>query len=180
MRFEHTDIEGVFLITPERIPDERGYFVKTWGEDDFKAHGLAHMVARNVSYNRREGTLRGMHFQRQPHSEAKLICALTGAIFDVALDLRPESSTHLKWVGKHLRAETGDMLYVPEGCAHGFITLEPETTVEYLISAFYAPQASAGVRWDDPSFGVKWPLEPTVISARDRGWPEFEPTRIQV
>jgi dTDP-4-dehydrorhamnose 3,5-epimerase len=180
MRFEHTEIAGVILITPERIPDERGYFVKTWGDDDFEVHGLAHMVARNLSYNRREGTLRGMHFQHAPHAEAKLVCALRGAIFDLAVDLRPDSSTYLKWVGKDLRAETGDMLYIPEGCAHGFITLEPETTVEYLISAFYAPQASAGVRWNDPRFGIHWPIEPTVISTRDRGWPDFEPTRVQV
>jgi dTDP-4-dehydrorhamnose 3,5-epimerase len=180
MRFEHTDIDGVILITPERIPDERGYFVKTWGEDDFEAHGLAHMVARNLSYNRSEGTLRGMHFQHAPHAEAKLICALQGAIYDVALDLRQDSSTYLRWVGKELRAETGDMLYVPEGCAHGFITLEPHTTTEYLISAFYAPQASGGVRWDDPAFDIDWPTQPTVISERDRAWPDFQPTHTRV
>ena len=174
MRFEQTEIDGVILITPERIPDERGYFVKTWGEDDFEAHGLARMVARNLSYNRSERTLRGMHFQHAPHAEAKLISPVSGAIFDVAIDLRQDSLTFMKWVGRELRAGTGDMLYVPEGCAHGFITLEPHTTTEYLISAFYAPQASGGVRWVDPRFGIRWPIEPRVISARDGAWPDFQ------
>jgi dTDP-4-dehydrorhamnose 3,5-epimerase len=178
MRFEHTDIEGVILITPERISDERGFFVKTWGDDDFDAHGLAHMVARNMSYNEARGTLRGMHFQRAPHAEAKLICALTGAIYDVALDLRPESPTYRQWFAAELRAEKGEMLYIPEGCAHGFITLEPRTTTEYLISAFYAPAASGGVRWNDPTFAIQWPIAPTLISERDRAWPDFEPNAI--
>jgi dTDP-4-dehydrorhamnose 3,5-epimerase len=173
MIFTQTDIEGVLLITPERIPDERGYFVKTWGQDDFEANGLARMVARNMSYNREKGTLRGMHFQREPHAEAKLVSPLTGAIYDVALDLRRESPSYGKWVARELRAEMGGMLYVPEGCAHGFITLEPDTTVEYLISEFYAPGASGGVRWDDPAFSIEWPLQPTVMSARDRSWPNY-------
>ncbi len=171
MIFTQTEIDGVLLITPERIPDERGFFVKTWSQDDFEASGLAHMVARNMSYNRLRGTLRGLHFQREPHAEAKLVSPLTGAIYDVALDLRRESPSYGKWVARELRAETGGMLYVPEGCAHGFITLEPETTVEYLISEFYAPESSGGVRWDDPAFGIRWPLAPSAISARDSAWP---------
>ena len=173
MIFTRTDIEGVLLITPERIPDERGYFVKTWGQDDFDANGLARMVARNMSYNRQVGTLRGMHFQREPHAEAKLVSPLTGAIYDVALDLRRDSPSYGRWVGKVLRAAAGDMLYVPEGCAHGFITLEPDTTIEYLISAYYAPHAADGIRWDDPAFAIAWPLTPTVMSARDRSWPNY-------
>jgi dTDP-4-dehydrorhamnose 3,5-epimerase len=177
MRFEHTDIEGALLIRPERIPDERGFFVQTWGDHDFETHGLARMVARNQSFNHTRGTLRGMHFQRSPNAEAKLICALAGAIFDVALDLRPDSPSYMKWVGEVLSASNGEMLYVPEGCAHGFITLEPDTTTEYLISAYYAPQASGGVRWNDPAFNIHWPIEPTLMSERDRAWPDFEPTR---
>ena len=173
MIFTQTDIDGVLLITPERIPDERGYFVKTWGQDDFEAGGLARMVARNMSYNRAKGTLRGMHFQRQPHAEAKLVSPLSGAIYDVALDLRTGSPSYGRWVARELRAETGVMLYVPEGCAHGFITLEPDTTVEYLISEYYAPHAARGVRWDDPAFAIEWPLAPTVISTRDRSWPNY-------
>ena len=174
MIFTPTEIAGVVLITPERIHDERGFFTKTWGEDDFGANGLnPHMVARNVSFNREKGTLRGMHFQRPPHAEAKLICALTGAIYDVALDLRCDSPTFGRWVGRELRADTGEMLYVPEGCAHGFISLEPNTTTEYLITAYYAPEASGGVRWNDPAFDIQWPAEPSVMSARDRAWPDF-------
>ena len=177
MRFEPADIDGVVKIIPERFPDERGFFVKTWGEDDFEANGLSRMVARNLSFNHARGTLRGMHFQRAPHSEAKLICALTGAIYDVALDLRRDSPTLGKWFGAELRAESGEMLYVPEGCAHGFITLEPRTTVEYLISALYAPHAADGVLWNDPAFGIEWPLQPTVMSPRDRTWPDYAPDR---
>ncbi len=169
MRFESTDLEGVWLITPERIPDERGFFVKTWGEDDFAAQGLAHMVARNMSYNREQATLRGMHFQQPPHAEAKLVSPLAGVIFDVAIDLRPDSPSYLRWTGRELRAEAGQMLFIPEGCAHGFVTLAPDTTVEYLISAFYAPQASGGIRWNDEFFGITWPAAPRVISARDGG-----------
>ena len=175
MIFTPTELAGVMLITPERIPDERGFFTKTWGQDDFEANGLnPRMVARNMSYNRERGTLRGMHFQRAPHAEAKLICAMAGAIYDVALDLRRDSPTFARWVARELRAETGEMLYVPEGCAHGFMTLEPDTTTEYLISEFYAPGASGGVRWDDPSFGIQWPALPTVMSLRDRTWPDFD------
>jgi dTDP-4-dehydrorhamnose 3,5-epimerase len=175
MIFTPTEIEGVVLIAPERIPDERGFFVKTWGQDDFVAQGLnPNMVARNASYNREKGTLRGMHFQRAPHSEAKLVSPLVGSIFDVAIDLRRDSATYLHWTARELHSESGEMLYVPEGCAHGFITLEPDTTVEYLISAFYAPEAAAGLRWDDPAIGIRWPLAPTVVSARDRAWPALD------
>lgn len=175
MLFTPTEIEGVVLITPERIPDERGFFTKTWGEDDFEAFGLnPRMVARNMSYNRHKGTLRGMHFQRPPHSEAKLVSATAGAIYDVALDLRLDSPSYGCWVARELRAETGEMLYVPEGCAHGFMTLEPDTITEYLITAYYAPDASGGVRWNDPAFDIHWPLEPSVISERDRAWPNFD------
>jgi dTDP-4-dehydrorhamnose 3,5-epimerase len=175
MIFKTTKLPGVLLVTPERIPDERGFFTKTWGNDDFEANGLACMIARNVSYNRERGTLRGMHYQRPPHAEAKLVSPLIGSIYDVALDLRRESPTYGKWFGAELRAETGEMLYVPEGCAHGFVTLEPHTTVEYLISAYYAPDASGGVRWDDSAFRIAWPIEPTVISARDNAWPNVQP-----
>src|SRR5947209_5720751 len=154
MIFTRTDIPDVVLITPEHIPDERGFFVQTWGQADFEANGLQRpMVARNMSYNRERGTLRGMHFQRPPHAEAKLVSTLVGSVFDVAIDLRQDSPTFGKWVGHELRADTGDMLYVPEGFAHGYITLEPHTTVEYLISERYAPEASSGVRWDDAFFG---------------------------
>jgi dTDP-4-dehydrorhamnose 3,5-epimerase len=174
MHFEHTFISGVVLITPERFADERGFFVRTWGQDVFEAQGLcSRMVQRNLSFNKDVGTLRGIHFQRPPHAEVKLVSCTIGAIYDVAVDLRQDSPTFLKWFGAELRPETGVMLYVPEGCAHGYLTLEPNTTVEYLMSAFYQPDAAGGVRWDDPCFGVRWPIPPVVMNPRDRSWPDF-------
>jgi dTDP-4-dehydrorhamnose 3,5-epimerase len=174
MIFECTDIEGVVLVKPDRFPDERGYFARTWGEDVFAAHGLSTRVAqRNLSYNTEAGTLRGMHYQRPPHSEIKLVSCLVGSIFDVAIDLRPESPTFCRWVGVELRADEGTMLYIPEGCAHGYLTLTPDTLIEYLVSEFYHPEAAAGVRWDDPQFGVQWPASPQIIAERDRTYPDF-------
>jgi len=177
MKFESTEIDGVVRITPEQIPDERGFFAQTWGQGEFEAEGLTPpMVQRNVSYNDIAGTLRGMHFQRSPHAEVKLVACLVGAIFDVAMDLRRESPTFGMWFGAELRSVAGSMLYIPEGCAHGYLTLEPKTTVEYLISTPYAPHSAGGVRWDDPFFGVRWPSEPTLINPRDRSWPDFVPS----
>jgi dTDP-4-dehydrorhamnose 3,5-epimerase len=174
MRFAQTEIAGVVLVTAERHADERGYFARTWCQDEFAAHGLdPRVVQRNVSYNRAAATLRGMHYQRQPYAEAKLVSCTSGAIFDVAIDLRRDSPTWRRWVAAELRADTGTMLYIPEGCAHGFLTLEPETSVEYLMSAAFEPSAAAGVRWDDPAFGIQWPCPPRVMSARDRQWPDF-------
>jgi dTDP-4-dehydrorhamnose 3,5-epimerase len=181
MLFEPTSLPDVVLITPERIPDERGFFAQTWGHEDFEAHGLyARMVARNVAYNREAATLRGMHFQLPPHSEAKLVSCVVGALYDVAIDLRPDSATYGLWVGVELRGETGAMLYVPEGFAHGYLTLEPNTKVEYLISAYYAPDAARGVRWDDPRFGVVWPMRPQLISQRDSAWPDYDPDALSL
>jgi dTDP-4-dehydrorhamnose 3,5-epimerase len=176
MIFQSTDVEGVVLVTEERFKDERGFFARTWGQDEFEANGLnPHMVQRNLSYNRKTGTLRGMHYQLPPHAEVKLVSCLVGAIYDVAIDLRRDSPTFGKWAGAELRPESGAMLYIPEGCAHGFLTLEPDTVVEYLISAFYAPEAACGVRWNDPVFGVLWPAEPTLMAERDRTYPDFKP-----
>ncbi|HEV7665461.1 MAG TPA: dTDP-4-dehydrorhamnose 3,5-epimerase [Chloroflexota bacterium] len=176
MNFQPTDIEGVVLVSPERFDDERGFFARTWGQDVFEANGLKQpMVQRNLSYNRQSGTLRGMHYQRAPHAEVKLVSCLAGTIFDVAVDLRSDSPTFGKWVGYELRPETGNSLYIPEGCAHGLLTLEPGSVVEYLISAYYAPQAACGVRWDDAFFGIRWPTKPTVMNERDRTYPDFRP-----
>ena len=176
MKFESTEIDGVVLITPERIFDERGFFAKTWGQDDFEALGLnPRVVVRNVSYNTEVRTLRGMHWQQAPHGEVKMVSCTAGALFDVAVDLRPGSPTRGRWVGAELRADTGVMLYIPEGCAHGYLTLEPHTTVEYLISEFYHPESAAGARWDDPAFGIRWPAQPLVMNERDRTWPDLQP-----
>jgi dTDP-4-dehydrorhamnose 3,5-epimerase len=176
MIFVQTDLPGVVLITPEPIPDERGTFTQTWGLKEFEAGGLnAHMIVRNRCINRRARTLRGLHFQRVPHAEARLASAVAGAIYDVAVDLRTDSPTYGKWVGNELRADTGTMIYVPEGLAHGFVTLEPDTSVDYLLSASYAPEAAGGVRWDDPQFDIRWPFPPAVLSDRDRTWPDYRP-----
>jgi dTDP-4-dehydrorhamnose 3,5-epimerase len=174
MRIEDTAVHGVKLITPQHIEDDRGYFVMTWAQDAFEQHGLeSRVVQRNVSFNRQAGTLRGMHYQRAPHGEVKLVSCLVGAIYDVAIDLRPDSPTYRKWFGAELRGSDARMLYIPEGCAHGYLTLEPDSTVEYLVSAFYEPESAGGVRWDDPAFNVHWPAQPAIMNARDRTYPDF-------
>jgi dTDP-4-dehydrorhamnose 3,5-epimerase len=181
MRFQETNVLGVRLITPDHFEDERGFFERTWALDEFTEWGLeTRMVQRNVSYNRAARTLRGMHFQREPYPEVKLVSCIVGAIYDVAVDIRPESATFGKWFGAELRQDNGAMLYVPQGCAHGYLSLEPDTTVEYLISEFYHPEVAGGIRWDDPFFNVRWPLEPTVINARDASYPDFVPHQVEV
>lgn len=172
MRIEDTPLAGVKLITPHRFSDERGYFAMTWAANVMADAGLeTPMVQRNVSFNAESLTLRGMHYQREPHAEAKLITCLVGSIYDVAIDLRPESSTYLQWYGAELSIDNGSMLYVPRGCAHGYLTLSPNALVEYLVSTYYAPDAAAGVRWDDPLFGIRWPDRPRCINDRDRTYP---------
>ena len=174
MQFEQTNVAGVVLITPDRFDDERGFFARTWALDEFEAHGLeTRVVQRNLSYNRHSHTLRGMHYQKPPFTEVKVISCLAGAVFDVAIDIRPESPTFGEWVGAELRQDNGAVLYVPAGCAHGYLSLEPHSTVEYLISEFYHPEAAAGIRWNDPFFGVRWPTEPTLVNERDGTWPDF-------
>jgi dTDP-4-dehydrorhamnose 3,5-epimerase len=174
MRFQDTNVEGVLLIAPDHFEDERGYFQRTWALDEFTDRGLEpRMVQRNVSYNRASGTLRGMHFQREPYSEVKLISCSIGAIYDVAIDIRPDSPTFGQWFGAELRQDNGQMLYVPRGCAHGYLSLVPDSTVEYLISEFYHPEAAGGIRWNDPYFNVNWPTEPSVVNARDATWPDW-------
>lgn len=174
MRFEPTNVQGVVLITPDRFDDERGYLARTWGLDVFEEHGLkAQVVQRNESYNRAAGTLRGLHFQKPPHEEVKIVSCRAGAVFDVAVDLRRQSPTFGQWYGAELSLRNGAVLYVPEGCAHGYLSLEDDSTVEYLISEFYHPEAAGGVRWDDPMFGIRWPRAVEVINERDRTYPDF-------
>ena len=172
MHFLTTEIEGIFLIEPERRADERGFFARTWCEREFRQQGLpSHFVQCSVSYNHLRGTLRGMHYQRAPYGEYKVVRCNRGAIFDVAIDLRSDSPTHCRWVGFELNEENGRMLYIPEGCAHGFITLVDRTELYYQISEFYHPESVAGVRWDDPAFGIQWPIKPAIISPRDASFP---------
>lgn len=172
MRFIETPIGGAFVIEIEPACDERGFFARTFCEDEFRAHGLRSDMAQcSVSFNDRRGTLRGMHYQTAPHEEAKLVRCTMGAIHDVVLDLRPDSPTRHRSYGNKLTADNRRMLYVPEGCAHGFITLSDNAEVFYQISTVYAPAASRGVRWNDPAFSIVWPIEPVIISDRDAQWP---------
>jgi len=173
---EPTPLPGAVLIRPERLGDERGHFARTYCRRELAAAGLDFEVAQaSVSFNRRRGTLRGMHFQAEPHPEIKLVRCTRGALFDVIIDLRPESPTFRRWFGAELTEENGDALYVPAGFAHGFITLADETEVSYFISAFYEPALARAVRWDDPAFGIAWPLAPVVMSDRDRSVADFRP-----
>jgi dTDP-4-dehydrorhamnose 3,5-epimerase len=176
MRFTSTTIAGAFLVDLEPITDERGFFARSFCRREFVAHGLNPELAQcNVSLNRRRGTLRGMHWQAAPHEEAKLVRCTRGMLHDVIVDLRAGSSTYGRHTAVLLSAENRRMLYVPEGCAHGFLTLEDDTEVLYQMSAFYAPESARGVRFDDPAFGIRWPAEVTVISERDRGYPDWAP-----
>jgi len=175
MIFEETILKGAFLIKPERLEDERGFFARVWCRKEFDAHGLGTtLVQCNVSFNASKWTLRGMHYQAPPHEEAKLVRCTMGAIYDVIVDLRKDSPTYRRHVGEVLSAENRNMFYIPEGFAHGFITLEDRTEVFYQMSAFYDAESARGVRWNDPAFGILWPAEVTVISERDRNYPDFE------
>lgn len=175
MKFISTPLPDVFLIEPELIEDERGFFARTFCDREFARHGLnPHLSQCSVSYNPRAGTLRGMHWQAQPHAEAKLIHCTQGAIYDVALDLRPYSPTFKRWFATELSAKNHRLFYIPEGCAHGFQTLTEDCEVCYQISAPYVPEAARGVRWDDPAFGIEWPTATRrILSARDSAYPAF-------
>jgi dTDP-4-dehydrorhamnose 3,5-epimerase len=174
MIFSETRLPGAFIVDLEKRVDERGFFARGWCQHEFEEHGLvAHVAQTNISYSQRRGTLRGMHSQAEPYAEAKLVRCTRGAIYDVIIDLRPASPTHRQWVGVELTQPNYRMLYVPEGFAHGFITLEADTEVTYQVSQFYTPAAERGVRWDDPAFGIRWPVAVQVISDKDRSWPDY-------
>ncbi len=174
MTFEPTTIPGAFVVQPERFTDERGYFARTWTAEEMSGQGLNPLLSQcSMSGNGRAGTLRGLHYQAAPHAEAKLVRCTRGRIFDVAVDLRPGSPAFRQWTGVELDPTSGAALYIPEGCAHGFLTLEDDTDVSYMISAPYVPSAGRGVRWDDPAFGIEWPTDVRVINERDAGYPDF-------
>ena len=171
MIFHDTAVAGVRLLDLERKEDARGFFAEAFRRDEFVARGLGGEFAQwNLARNRLRGTVRGMHFQLPPHDEAKIVRCSAGAILDVAVDLRPGSATYRRWVGVELSASNGRALYVPEGCAHGYQTLAPDTEVYYLVSKAYAPAHARGVRHDDPAFGIAWPLPVAAISDADRSW----------
>lgn len=175
MQFQPTDLSGVWLIDLEPIEDERGFFARTFCEREFGKRGLeTRFVQHSISRSKLAGTLRGMHFQKPPHEEVKLIRCTRGMLHDVIIDLRPQSPTFRRWQGFELTADNKCQLYIPKGFAHGFQTLCDDTEICYLISAFYTPEAASGVRYDDPAFTIHWPLPISVISDKDRTWPDFE------
>lgn len=175
MKFTQTTISDVWMIDLDKIQDERGFFARSFSHDEFAKHSLNPNIRQaNASFNVQKGTLRGLHFQKAPHREVKIVRCVAGAIYDVALDIRPESPTFTKWVGVELTAKNHRQLYIPEGCAHGFITLEPNTEVHYLVTEDYHPESEGGIRYDDPLFSVQWPLDPVVLSEKDSSWPRYE------
>jgi len=177
MIFTETDLKGAFTIAPELLADERGFFARAWCRHEFRAHGLSPRLTQcNISFNRKRGTLRGMHYQAKPYEEAKLVRCTTGSIYDVIIDLRPQSPTFRQHIAVVLTARNRTMLYVPEGCAHGFQTLEDNTEVFYQMSHSYAPVHARGVRWNDPAFGIRWPVPERIISERDQCFPDFSPS----
>jgi len=174
MVIKETAIAGSWVVDLERLGDDRGFFARAWCREEFKAHGITcDLRQANMSFSAKAGTLRGMHFQYGEDAEMKLVRCVRGAIFDVVLDLRKGSPTFGRWEGVELTAENRRMLVVPEGCAHGFQTLVGDSEVFYLVSAAYAPESEGGVRWDDPAFGIKWPLPVSEISAKDAAHPDL-------
>ena len=176
MKLAATSLEDAYVIEPELIVDERGFFARSWCERELETLGLkAIRVQSNVAFSHTAGTVRGMHYQAAPHQEVKLVRCTRGAVWDVIVDLRPHSPTHGQWIGVELTEDNHKMVYAPEGFAHGYQTLTANSEIVYHTSAFYAPDAARGVRFDDPAFAITWPLEVRVISSRDRTWPDYTP-----
>ena len=174
MIFTETELKGAYIIEIEKLKDHRGFFARAWCQNEFKAQGLTSSVVQaNVSSNKKKGTLRGMHYQLSPYEETKLVRCTRGAIYDVIIDLRPASPTYTQWIGVELTEENYKMLYVPENFAHGFQSLKDDTEVTYQVSQFYTPGSESGIRWDDPAFSLKWPIEVQVISDKDKSWPDY-------
>ena len=175
MKFLPTPLAGAYLIELEQLDDERGFFARSFCQNEFKAHGLDPVVAQcNVSFNRRRGTLRGLHYQAAPHAEAKLVRCTRGAVWDVIVDLRKGSLTVRQWHAAELTADNRRALYIPDGFAHGFQTLADDSEVLYQMSEFYHPESARGVRWDDPTLAIRWPLKEPVMSPRDREFPALD------
>lgn len=178
MIFSETRIPGAFLIDVERLEDERGFFARTWCRREMEQRGLNPRLAQcSIAFNKRKGTVRGMHYQLPPYEEAKIVQCTSGAIHDVILDLRPGSATFMEHVAVVLTAENHTRLYVPEGVAHGYQTLADMTEVSYQMSQVYSPGHARGVRWNDPTFGIQWPLDQPILSKKDQGYPDFVPPR---
>ncbi len=175
MIFQETRLAGVFEIQLEPKRDDRGFFARSWCRDEFQQQGLnPRLVQSSISFNPKKGTLRGMHYQSDPYGEAKVVRCTRGAIYDVALDMRPLSATFMQWIASELTAENRNALYIPEGCAHGFLTVDDDTEVFYQMTEFYHLEAARGVRWNDPAFKMEWPGPVKIISERDRTYPDFK------
>jgi len=175
MKFKKTKLEGAYVIELEKHKDERGFFVRVWDKKQFENMGLSCEIQEcSVSFNKKKGTIRGMHYQEPPYEEVKLVSCTKGKIFDVIVDLRKKSTTFKEWISVELSAENHKIIYVPEGFAHGFQTLEDDSEVFYMISQIYRPEYARGVRWNDPVFKIKWPLEKTIISEKDQSFTDFK------
>lgn len=174
MKFSQSKLFGAFIIDIEPKADERGMFARCWCESEFSNHNLITTLSQcSISFNRHKGTLRGMHYQMAPHAETKIVRCTRGSVFDVIVDLRQGSPTYKKWDGVTLSANNHRMIYIPQGLAHGLITLEPDTEVFYQISTPFVPESAGGVRWNDPCFNISWPMAPAVIAERDANYPDF-------
>ncbi|MGE5682678.1 MAG: dTDP-4-dehydrorhamnose 3,5-epimerase [Bacillota bacterium] len=176
MKFTEARIKGVYIVDIEMLEDERGFFAREWCQREFSNQGLnSNLAQSSISFNKKRGTLRGMHYQIPPYQEAKLVRCVKGSIYDVIIDLRPDSSTFGEHFAMELNSENYKMLYIPENFAHGFLTLSDNTEIDYKISQFYSPGSARGIRWNDPYFNISWPSEPSVISAKDSSYPDFIP-----
>ena len=176
MIFTETKLTGAFIIEPEKLADERGFFARTWCKREFNSHGLnPNLVQCNISFNKIKGTIRGMHYQSAPYEEAKLVRCTKGKIYDVIIDIRPESLTYKQWISVELSAANHKSIYIPEGFAHGFQSLKDNTEVFYQMGEFYQPECACGIRWNDPQFNVIWPFEAITISDKDKNWDDFKP-----
>ena len=175
MIFSETSLPGAVIIDIEKIEDHRGFFARAFSQGEFETFGLGcHFVQANLSYNRRRGTIRGLHYQEPPYAEDKLMSCIRGAFLDVIIDLRPDSPTYKRWISVELSTDNRRMLYVPKGCANGYQALEDDTEALYMVSHPYVPEAERGVRWDDPTFGIEWPeSEHVEVSEKDGSWPDF-------
>lgn len=174
--FEPTSLDGAWLVDLERLEDERGFFARAWCQQEFETRGLvADVVQANVAYSGRKGTIRGMHYQIAPFEESKIVRCIRGAIWDVIIDMRPDSDTYRQWFGVELSAENRRQLYIPKGFAHGYQTLADDCEVFYLVSEFYSRDAERGIRWNDPHFAIAWPVLDSIdVSAKDQSWPDFQ------
>jgi dTDP-4-dehydrorhamnose 3,5-epimerase len=174
MIFTETRLKNAFLIDPERFEDERGFFARSWCELEFRNNGIEiKFVQCNISFNKKMGTLRGIHYQASPYEEARLIRCTMGAIYDVIVDLRPNSLTYKKWISTELTSDNRRMIYVPKGFAHGFLTLTDNSEIFYMMSEYYAPGFNRGIKWNDPVLGITWPTDVRVISSQDKSYPDF-------